>query len=144
MPIGVRGVSVKTEQDNREVVFQFFGFLRELVLSTIKNQNDPGDYREAAMLANYLKDVIADALEQRESGKLPVLSLCIYGSRSGHTEGRFQIPREMAIIEAWRIQELAGKLDKMIIEWDLTLESHPDKADMTEYTAIKEHIKRIK
>jgi len=114
--------------DNRHVVIQFFDFLRRMIMSLCQNQNDDAEMKELEYLANYVKDMVADSLQERETGNIPILSLTVYGSRDGKTTARFAIPRNIGIIESWSLKKLAVNLDKVISEWDSRHLENQDKA----------------
>lgn len=132
-----------TVVDNREIARRFFEFLRAMVNTLVENPNDDGEMKELEYLANYIKDIVGDAFEQYEDDKIPVLSLTVYGSKDGKTDARFEIPRNLGIIQSWKLKELSHALNEQVEKWD---ESHleqpePEGFDTTPYQIIKEIIK---
>lgn len=128
--------------ENKQKVFQFFHYLREMILSLIQNRNDDGEVRELTYLANYLKDMVADAIQEREIGNIPLMSFTVYGSRDGKTSARFEITRNEGIIKSWSLLKLAKLLDEAKDKWDSTMLEQPEDVafDMTPYKLLMEEV----
>lgn len=131
-------VARRTAVDNESTVLKFFDYLRAMVMSTVKNISDDSEIKEVEYLSNFIKNSVADCLEQREGGKIPLLSLTVYGSRDGHTVPRFQVTRNADIIQSWSLGKLAAMLNRVLDQWDnLSLSQNDAPVDMVQYQAIR-------
>lgn len=128
--------------DNKQKVYQFFHYLREMIMSLVQNQNDDGEIRELTYLANYLKEMVADAIQEREVGNIPLLSFTVYGSRDGKTAARFEITRNEQIIKSWSLSRLAKMLSEAKDKWDSTMLEQPEEVtfDMSPYKLLMDEL----
>ena len=129
---------------SQKAATHFFELLRLMIMDMAKNHADPGEMRELTYLSNYIKDAIAEAMGEYEHGFLPILQSVTYGHRDGRTFGKFMVARDEAIMQSWKLRELAKMLDDAAQKWEtetLTQEPEGDASDfdMTPYSALKKH-----
>ena len=129
------------DDGSQKAAHHFFELLRLMIMDMAKNKNDPGEMQELTYLSNFIKDVVVEAMGEYEQGFIPLLQMVTYGHRDGRTFGKFMVARDESIMQSWKLQALAKKLDDAALKWEqenLTQEPEDTSGfDMTPYSALK-------
>ena len=142
-----------SDEKKKEAVDVFFDVLRAMLRLEIGDKPSLVEEKEAIYIARYIQGIIANAIGYwRDYRRLPLLKWEIYGDHTGGSLVDAYMSPDTQMIHQFMLRELANKLKEATDEWDLELQARhipvPDmdigkvKADMGQYTAIIDHIKK--